>query len=188
MTSPPHPSSSSLPGYIAICSLLHNISLREEAVFFFSPFNHSTTKKGSTFSRCQGWGHRAVCASFASQPGCQSNTHSRTHTEQDGTRVFQLCLLHRNTLTLGPAITSWVSLAWMTHHVDISVWRDQWMKTQNCPWNTDPLVERLLFHFSWVWSYCTVQRRHVNTPSVVFLQKQSPVSHLGNAKHNTWRE
>ena len=68
----------------------------------------------------------SVPALPASQAASQTRTHTTTHTEQDGTRVFQLCLLHRNTLTLGPAvITSWIALDWMTHHIDISVWRDQ---------------------------------------------------------------
>lgn len=109
------------------------------------------------------------------------HTHAQPHTERDGTRVFQP---HRNTLTLGPVITSWISSDWMTHHVDISVWRDQWMKTRNCTWNTDPLVKRLLFHFGWVWSYCTMEAcwRPINSHSVV-LQTQRRVSHLGNAKH-----
>lgn len=144
-----------LPGNIAICSLLHNISLREETDFFFPPSTIQRRKKGSTFSECQGWGQWAVCASFTRLP--VKRTRTAAHTEQDGTRVFQLCLLHRNTLTLGPVITSWVSLDWMTHRVDISVWRDQWMKTRNCTWNTEPLVKRLLFHFGWAWSYCTMK-------------------------------
>lgn len=45
------------PANAAICSLLHNISLREEAAeFFFSlslSLNHSGTKKKSTFNGCQ---------------------------------------------------------------------------------------------------------------------------------------
>lgn len=42
----------------------------------------------------------------------------------------------------------------MTHHFDISVWRDQWMKTQSATWNADPRVKHLLFHCGSVWSYC----------------------------------
>lgn len=82
-----HPTFTPTPGNIAICSLLHNISLRGEKQFFsffFSASNHSTMKKGSAFSGCQGWGHWAFCASFTSQPGCQSNTHTHSHTHWTG--------------------------------------------------------------------------------------------------------
>lgn len=182
-----HPTFTPTPDNIAICSLLHNISLRGEKQFFFSffpppPSTIQRRKKGSAFSGCQGWGHWAVCASFTSQPGCQSNTHAHSHTHWTGRgRGYFSSVYYIETpwhwgpwLHHGSPWTGWhIALIFLSG--GISEWRHR-------------TVHETLIHLSNVYfstsAECrvTVQRRQVNTATAV-LQEQSPVSHLGNAKH-----
>lgn len=179
MTSPPPP--------WQYCYLLPvtQYFFKRRSRFFFSPFNHSATKKGTTFSGCQVWGQRAVCASFASQPGCQSNTHTATHTpNRTGHEYFSSVYYIE---------TPWHWGLWLHHGSPWTGWHTTliFLSGGISEWRHETVHETLI-HLSNVYfstsAECgvTVQRRHVNTPSVV-LQKQSPVSPLGNAKHNTRR-
>lgn len=85
-----HPTFTPTPDNIAICSLLHNISLRGEKQFFFlfpplrlQPFNDE--KKGAHLAGAKDEViELSVPALPASQAASQTHTRTATHTEPDG--------------------------------------------------------------------------------------------------------